>query len=325
MQRLTGMEWLKKHISKLEVTSSKFNEEITNIIKINSGIYNKFHPWTPLKLVLLNYALDTCTTIVRKRKFFHNKYYVDLFAGSGLNRISKTNDFFVGSPLVASLNYSEEYTSMFFCENKSDFAEALESRLKFLRKNKFSVEKIDCNLYLNKILNILNEPNSYSFVFIDPYYTEFSWDSMKKILKLKRGNFIGRDIIFTFMSNNLQRYVGLAKKGKSKGLELTKFFGDESWKKADSIDELVEIYKQNILKEKPDTVVRTIKVQSKKRGFCYHLFFITNKTKGKNPWLKSIDKAKSEIESNSDKSVEMALDLIKKRQMDLSTFQKSKV
>ncbi|MFH1324509.1 MAG: three-Cys-motif partner protein TcmP [Nanoarchaeota archaeon] len=320
MQKLTGMEWLKKHISKLEFTSSKFKKEIEKIKNIQPEIYNEFQPWTPLKLVLLNYALDTCTTIIRRKEFFKKMYYIDLFAGSGINKIKGSNDFLIGSPLVAVLNYSIDYDLMFFCEDDPDYSSALSARLAYFRKSSLKPIPKDCNLCLNQIMKVVNNQNVYAFFFVDPYFMEFGWDSMKKILNINRNYTIGRDILFTFMSGVIIRFIGLAKKGGSEGAGLTKFFGSESWKNVNSIDEAVKLYKTRILEETPQTVVKTIKVKSDKHGFCYHLFFITNKTKNANPWLKSIDKAKREIEANSDKSVELALDLIKKRQADLSQF-----
>lgn len=324
MQKLTGIEWLKKHISKLEVTNSKFKGQIEKIKNIESGIYNEFQPWTPLKLVLLNYALDTCTAIIRKNSFFKKRYYADLFAGSGINKIKGSSDFLIGSPFVASLNYLDDYDLMFFCENDVNFSIALEKRLDFLKRKNFKLIPQDCNLCLNDIMTRVNNPNIYTFFFVDPYFMEFGWDSMRKVLNIRKDVMIGRDILFTFMSGQIIRFIGLANKGESKGDELTNFFGDESWKGVKGVDDLVELYKNKIL-EYPQTIVKTIKIQSKKRGFCYHLFFITNKTRNENPWLRAIDKARKEIESNSDKSVEMALDIIKKRQADLSQFQKGKI
>lgn len=322
MQKLTGMEWLKKHISKLEVTNSEFREKIKNI---EPKIYNEFQPWTPLKLVLLNYALSTCTIIARKKTFFKQMYYVDLFAGSGINKIKDSNDFFIGSPFVASLNYSNDYTSMFFCEDDPNFSIALGKRLDSLKKDNLKLTPKDYTLCLDDIIKITNNPNRYTFFFIDPHCLEFGWDSMRKILNIRKNSIVGRDILFTFMSGQIRRCMGLAKKGESEGEGLTKFFGDESWKNVDSIEDAVKLYINHILKETPQTIIKTIKIQSKKHGFCYHLFFITNKTKKENPWLKSIDKAKMEIENNSDKSVEMALNIIKKRQADLLQWQKGKI
>ena len=86
-----------------------------------------------------------------------------------------------------------------------------------------------------------------------------------------------------------------------------------------------EIYKENILKKRPNAPIRIIKVKSEQFNFCYHLFFITNETKGGNSWLIAIDKAKKEIEANSDVIVIKALDIVKKRQAELSQFSKSNI
>lgn len=122
------------------------------------------------------------------------------------------------------------------------------------------------------------------------------------------------------MSSEIFRAVGLANTGIGEGEGLTKFFGDESWKAANDTDDLIEIYKKNILKERPEAPIRTIKIKSEQFNFCYHMFFITNKTKGDNQWLRAIDKVKKEIEKNSDKLVKMALNIVKKRQSELSQF-----
>ena len=320
MQRLTGMEWLKKHIGKLEVTNSEFKEKIEEIKNIHPEVYNEFKELTPLKLVLLNYALDTCTTIIKNNRLFTHMYYVDLFAGSGINKIKKDNNFLTGSPLIALLKYGEYYNSMFFYENDQKFFIALQKRLNSLKKKNLEIIPKDCNSSLDKIMSKVNKPNTYTFFFVDPFSTEFHWDSMKKILNMSDDGPVARDIVFTFMRKVIIRFVGLAQKEMSEGKQLTKFFGDESWKKIRNTDDCVELYKKNILKEIPQTVIKIIMIRSKKYGFCYHLFFITNKTKKGNPWLQSIEKARKEIESNSDKSVEMALNIIKNRQATLSKF-----
>jgi len=246
MQKLTGMEWLKKHIAKLEVTNSDFKDKIEKIKNIDPEIYNEFQPWTPLKLVLLNYALDTCTIIIRKKSFFKQRYCVDLFAGSSINRIKDSEDFLIGSPLISSLNYGNDFTKMFFCENKPEFFNSLEKRLASLSMENIVILGEDCNILLDKIMEIVNKPNVYSFFFIDPYNNEFCWESMKKVLRVTNKGIVGRDILFTFMTSEIMRAVGLAKSGRGEGTKLTQFFGDESWKKIseeDYVNNLVNLYK----------------------------------------------------------------------------------
>ena len=201
---------------------------------------------------------------------------------------------------------------MIFCEKDPQLFNALNLRIASLCKTNLFTINCNCNINLNQIINKINKKDVYSLFFVDPCSTEFSWDSMKLLLQTRT------DIIFNFMSNQIRRTAGLCKDGTCDGRVLDEFFGDNSWRKWQSGDEeLLQIYVNNILKERKDAVIKIIKIKSAKHGFCYFLLFITNKTKGENPWLKAVDKAKKEIESNSDKSVEMALDLIKNRQKTL--------
>lgn len=314
MERLTGMEWLKKRIKRLEITNSQFKDVIEQIKTIKPDVCYESGAWTPLKLILLDYALYVCTTIIKTKSFFKKRYYVDLFSGSGLNKIKEVDDFLIGSPLVASLNYAELYDLLIFCENNIKNYEALDLRLKNLKRNNLLVRN-SYSACLDEFLSKLKDRNTYSFIFADPFSTEFSWLDMKRILGARS------DILFTFMSSELFRAVGLAKAGKSKGEALTKMFGDESWKEANSAEELMGIYIKNILRERSEAPIVSIKIKSDKYGgFCYHMLFITNKTSGGNDWLKAINKAKQEIESNSDLAVEKALDIVKKRQAQISDF-----
>lgn len=185
MQKLTGMEWLKKWIKELEVTNSRFKDEIQQITKIKPDIYNEFKEWTPLKLILLNYTLNVCTAIIKNTHFFKKSYYVDLFAGSGINKIKGTEDFLIGSPLIASLNHSDEYSSMIFYEIEPPYSDALDLRLKVLKRNNLNVIKKDYELCLGDILEKVSDRNTYSFFFIDPYCMEFKWNVMKKVLQVR--------------------------------------------------------------------------------------------------------------------------------------------
>ena len=309
MDKITGMDWLKKHIQQLEVKNSQFKKEIDEITKIQPEIYNEFNEWTPLKLVLLNYALDFCTIITDK--YFDNKYYVDLFAGSGINLMKTKKDSLIGSPLIAALKYRNKFTKLFFCESDLSFYDALKERLDYFKEQKLITSPKNCNECLDDIIKEINN-SSYSFFFIDPHCMEFNWESMKKVLNLRS------DIVFTLMSGQIIRTVQLAKKYKEcAGEGLNVFFGDNSWKSIEDVDDLVRVYSENIVKEKGDCIVENIKIQSKKFNFVYHMLFITHKTKKDSPWIRALEKVKKEIESNSDKSVEMALELITKRQRTL--------
>jgi len=315
MKRVTGMDWLKKGVASLDVNNPQYAAEIDEILKVKSEVFNKFNEWTPLKLILLNYTFYVCSTIVSKVSFFKHKYYVDLFAGSGINKLKGKQDLIIGSPLIVSRsNLSALYDEMIFCEKDPILSEALSLRLDFLKKRNLTVMPKEYESCLDEILKKLNQRDTYSFLFIDPDCMEFKWEDMKKVLGTRS------DVIFNFMTTQIWRSVGLVSTEKSQGKHITDMFGDEFWKLAKTEEDLVAIYRQNILQVRKEAPVRIIKVQSKKFNFSYHLLFITNKTSGGNQWLRAIDKAKQEIEANSDKAVMSALDLVKKRQTDLFDF-----
>jgi len=191
MEKITGMDWLKKHIQPLEVTNSQFKKDIDEIIKIQPEVYNEFNEWTPLKLVFLNYALDVCTIIINK--YFDNKYYVDLFAGSGINKMKNKKDFLIGSPLIATLRYRNKFTKLFFCESDLSLFDSLKERLDYFKEQKLLTFSKNCNECLDDIIREINKDQGYSFFFIDPHCMEFDWGSMKKVLNLRS------DIVFTLM------------------------------------------------------------------------------------------------------------------------------
>lgn len=313
-EKLEGMSWLKKQIKQLEASSSKFKDTIEELKFIHPGVYNEFGYWTPLKLILLNYVFDVCSIIINKQPIFKKMYYVDLFAGAGLNKMRETSDFLIGSPLITALTHGDKYDKMFFCENDEKLFSALKARMDYLKKNNLDYLYGDCNINLDKILKTINEErNTYSFFFIDPYTTEISWDSMKKILQTRS------DIVFTLMNTQILRNIGYANTLKSEQVinKLNNFFGDNSWKKIRSYEEINDLYIKNINKERKDAIILSVKVMSLKYGFFYDVIFITNKTKGGCPWLKAIETVKKEIESHSDEAVELAMAIIKNRQQTL--------
>jgi len=69
------------------------------------GLYEKTRiaypvgPWAILKLALVAYYADVYSSIIKSR--FKKSYYVDFFAGPGLNQIRETGDIVLGSPLLA--------------------------------------------------------------------------------------------------------------------------------------------------------------------------------------------------------------------------------
>lgn len=313
MQSLTGMEWLKKQIKELESTNSRFKKEIEKISNINPNTYNEFKEWTPLKLIFLNYVLGMYTPIISSH--FKNMFYVDLFAGSGINKTNKNKDTIMGSPFIASLNYSNKFDKLFFVDLNKEYSKTLNNRLNSLPIKNKEVVNGDCNTSIDKILEEIKKyRNKHTFFFIDPHSMEITWETMKKALSMRS------DIIFTFMTSQIIRaWTGCIARGVCDTKKLDSFYGDKSWKKAKSSDDLLNIYEEKILKVRENGLLEHVHINVGER-FNYHSIFITNKTKHGNPWMNVIKKAKKEIEKNTEKAVKAALDIIKKRQTQLSQF-----
>lgn len=317
-KKLEGIQWLKEQLRKIEESTSPFNKEIVSLRNISKGVYNDFHEWTPLKLAVFNYTLDIYTKIARK--YFSKIYFFDLFAGSGINKL-KNNDFVIGSPFIAFLNHKKDYEKFLFCEysnenkDKKNYS-ALKKRLDYFKTDKILIYNHCCNEILNSILTEIDQNvNNSSFIFIDPYCMEFNWESMKKVLNLKS------DILLTFMSNLIYNRCVTKERGKEDSKKLDEFFGNNSWKKANSPEELIEIYKSNILKVRPNAIMENIKITSvKNKGFCYEMLFITNKTKGNNNWMNAIHDLKLKIEKNSDEMVRKSLDMLKRGQTSITDW-----
>lgn len=152
---------------------------------IETAIYDEIGSWSLIKLIILGYFVAIHTSIITsKNNIFENCIYVDLFAGSGINRVKlKTFNVDVeitGSSLVTVLAANGKYTEMIFSEIDKDYNKALRNRLEYIdnsdefieKRSKFNVlEPMDVNDAVPEIIKIINEygPNTHSLIFIDPY------------------------------------------------------------------------------------------------------------------------------------------------------------
>ena len=307
------MRWLQKQIKKIIDENSRYKDQIDKIKNIQKDVFNEFKEKTILKLIFLHYAMAIYTTIIAR--WYKNMYYIDLFAGSGINKTKNSKDIIIGSPFIATLNHATKYNLFYFVESDEKYAKALDARLDALSINNKKVLNEDCNKAIDNILIQINKINKkHTLFFIDPHAMEIDWETMRKCLELKS------DIIFTFMTCQIKRAWGSSVSRFSyKQRKLRSFFGDDSWKRAKDADDLLKIYKENILKIRKDGIIEDVNINLGEK-FSYNVFFITNKTQGENPWIKGIQEAKKEIEQNSEDAVRISLDIIKNRQKELSSF-----
>ena len=291
--------WLSNHLNELR--------DIRKIAKIKKDIVYVTKSWTPLKLIALMLYLNFYTKVIASQKarktWCENMVYIDLLAGPGLNKIKK--DIVVGSPLIAARAY-KPFDKLILIEKNKISAEALELRLKKLGL-KPQIFVGDCNDKIDDVIGSIPRKSHY-LAFVDCEGLDVDWLTMSNLLKLNG------DLIFNFQTQGV-RMVPLKARNKA----FTKFFGDESWKKCKYEEDFLECYKNKIRQYR--SLVEDINVSSTSPNFHYNLIFATRRTSGGSPWFDPvIGGLKKQVEINTAKSVQLALDILAGRSTNLEMF-----
>ncbi len=177
-----------------------------------------FRNWTPLKLVALSYVVGPYLRIIgglEKRTGQVNAIYIDLFAGSGINKVEGSESLIAGSPIVAidCANTSlKKFDRMYFVDVEEENIRALYARLKLLsEKNEFGWIKNRCKFMIGdaneaiyKIRKELDKiPYKNYLAFVDPYKWELKWEAFEKLLEILYG-----DVLVTFQATLIAKEIG---------------------------------------------------------------------------------------------------------------------
>jgi len=186
-----------------------------NTIASDGYVAIEFGPWAEDKLSHLEKYCASFNTATYKR--WKNRIYIDLFSGPGKCARKDTKKEFNGSPLLA-LNCAIPFTHYYFNDIRSDYIEALKERT---QSYGYDIDYInqDCNIAVDEILSKVPK-YSICFAYIDPYYLEIKFDTIKK---LTTGRPVDLLIIFQ---------IGMAKRNfLQPNLEMKQFFPQNvDWK-----------------------------------------------------------------------------------------------
>jgi three-Cys-motif partner protein len=181
------------------------------------------------KLKALETYLHITNTAMRNK--WPRRYYIDLQAGPGKNRIG--NDVVLGSPLIA-LSAPHPATEFRFNELSADLKAALEMRVS---ESPFServeIFQEDVNTVVNKVCNEISQVDdelqkrgerpTLNVAFLDPKGLELEWQTVTKLASINR-----MDLIITFFTSAIVRNIG----AKNEDV-INRFFGTDQWKKID--------------------------------------------------------------------------------------------
>jgi three-Cys-motif partner protein len=277
-----------------------FQDEARTLYRITHEAYS-VGPWAILKLALVAYYIDVYTSIIKK--IFPTAYYVDIFAGPGLNRITETDDIVLGSPLLADRIPSEgkKFDKLLLVERDSARKDALGRLLPSA-----IIIPDDINTTgINPVLGYLAKSNIPSLVFVDPEGLAIYWATLEKILSC------WCDVMINYQPTSVRRIVGSARSNPVYEEPLNNYFGSDAWKACSNDNELLGLYVQNVKRYRE--VVIPIRVQGPE-AFYYYIIVAVRKTGGGQGWIEAIMRAKKSIEQATSDDAKRFLDVYMKRQ-----------
>ena len=297
---MKDLAWLEKHLRPLLVWGKR-------AASVRPTVYNEFGPWTCLKLIALKYHTEIYTTIMNKKLPelpWKAIDYVDILAGSGLDRIRDTGSFVSGSTIVACESpIRRKFDHILAIENNPDFAMALAKRLRLFRQSDTcEVIGYDAENHVDSIERFLAKHNAHYLAFVDyEGLGGFPWSNMERLLK-HRG-----DLFITFIPN-IGRVWSRNWDGDREAI--ARLVGDDVASEAATHDDLFTGYLEKIRKLRPNSL--DIRIRS---GGTYHYMLIFCAGQKRMPgWFDALESLKSKIEMFDGNDVKDALDRIEGRQ-----------
>jgi three-Cys-motif partner protein len=272
--KIPTCDWLKSRLDRL----TKMTEIVQTVSPEQySEADLEYGFWSIKKEIALMYWIYPFQQIA-SIYFKRGRYYIDMFAGSGLMKAEKT--FFVGSPIVAvNSTIQEKGFSEYICIELDEARKiALEKRMKAICSHfgtsEARVFQGDCNAKLETILKQHCPTDDTCFLaFVDPQgFSDLKWATLQKLMVHGTG-----DIILNFPTMGINRCLMISECTST----LTDFFGDESWADfGNNIDEILNHFKNNITRYRSQ--VESLEVKDEQNRRLYDLIFATNSQGMKN-------------------------------------------
>lgn len=254
--------------------------------------------WSEVKLAIVEQYASAYTTIMdaqrRERIPSLRWFYIDGYAGSG-HHVSKTRgDLVKGSPLIA-LNTNPSFHEYHFIDSNPGKAEELRKGAGN-RSDVFTYSE-DCNTVLLSKVFPRTEYSQYrrALCLLDPYNIDLTWEVIEAAGKAK-----SIEIFLNFMIMDINRNAARRDPHKSipsKVAQMTRLWGDESWKEEAyahvptlweetvpvkvSNQTLAEAFRQRLIKKAGFKFVpKPMPMKTKSNSVIYFLYFASQKETG---------------------------------------------
>jgi three-Cys-motif partner protein len=252
-------------------------------------------PWVREKLFFVKQYIDTFE-IAMRQKPWRKRIYIDLFAGPGKCLIKGTQEYLLGSPLLA-VTTQYPFTDYFFVDSDDANINVLRKRIEPVSSAKCFTG--DANLTVDNIVTLISRIDaefikgawsSLNLAFLDPEGLELDWNTIATLAKLKK-----MDLIIHYSQHGINRLAKNCYKSDSETI-VDKFFGDFKWREiyARNLDKgihlpLMNHYKSKLselgyIEIKDNEEIWTDAIKNRKNAPLYRLLFASKDSLGIKFW-----------------------------------------
>jgi three-Cys-motif partner protein len=319
----TDQQYLEEHLGSLAKLGRKTRQ-------VMDGEYNTFGSWTPLKLIVLKNYVDVYTKILFKKRLkripgrFRSTIFVDVFSGSGLNKIKyspnrKARDtelqaWFPGSTIIAAeyASASSKFDEIIAIDNDAKKLQDLNLRMKSLSPTQaFTPLCGDAEDQLQSAVAKISEEKAHYLAFVD--YEDIKslrLDVLDSLLQ-ERG-----DIFITILASGILRCFGKSLESDKDRGTLRRFLTDQVFEALEEKSlngklEISDIAKgvANKLHEHKD-IVEWIPIRKGSTGYQYLMFFAVSRTGGGSPFVNMISGTKDRMSGITGDDVARVLPIV---------------
>ncbi len=307
-QAKSDLEWLKGHLNTLVDVGSR-------VRVIDPDIFNEFGSWTALKLIGVKYWQSVYSTIIPEylRELGRDSMaYLDVMAGSGLNRIREPDCYLAGSSILAAAVPRKPFDYIIAIENNKTRAATLARRLRTYREpSTYRVVSESADERIADTLAELAARRAHFMAFVDYQGMKgFSRESMDLLLHAPC------DIWFTYFPNIKRSFV--LSEYDDANLEVCRaFFGRDLVDGATTYEELVGAWLDHLRRYRE--FVYPFTIQSG-QGYYYLLVFLTRMTRGGSPYVRAAADLDRRISAIHGDFVQTVLRILSKGQTQLDMY-----
>ena len=241
-------------------------------------------------LVYKQYLVNYLYVLTNPNQRFYEKIFIwDIFAGKGKDEKGNKGSALIAAEVIK--DFREKKEILLFLNELKHF-EILKENLKDY-SNFARVCKEKAENFLKKVIDFIEETKQNKFLnffFIDPHgYTEYSTETLKKLLNLKKSEYL----IF-IPTNHIYRFA----KALSEGNPAAKFVRDLGIenKDFDNANNFVKELENKFKELAQSDFVYSYKIENKEApNSFHHLFFITKHIRGAEKFLQTKNKIKEAL------------------------------